>query len=54
MYRLNADQQAIVDRATEVADRAIGPDAQRADAEGRYPRASMNALGKAGLLSAKR
>jgi alkylation response protein AidB-like acyl-CoA dehydrogenase len=50
MYRLNADQQAIVDRATDIAERVIGPNAQRADAGARYPRPSIDALGRAGLL----
>src|SRR5262245_23296974 len=50
MYRLSADQQAIVDRAIQIAQRIIGPNAQRADAGGRYPRISMEALGREGLL----
>jgi len=50
MYRLNAEQQAIVDRAREVAERAIAPNAERVDAEGAFPRASIDALGQAGLL----
>ena len=37
MYRLNAEQQSIVDRATEIAERVIKPNARAADAEGRYP-----------------
>jgi alkylation response protein AidB-like acyl-CoA dehydrogenase len=50
MYRLNADQQATVDRAREVAETTIGPNAQRVDADGAFPRESIDALGKAGLL----
>jgi alkylation response protein AidB-like acyl-CoA dehydrogenase len=50
MYRLNAEQQSVVDRATEVAEREIRPNAAAADAEARYPRASMDALGRARLL----
>jgi alkylation response protein AidB-like acyl-CoA dehydrogenase len=50
MYRLSSDQQAIVDRATEVADGVIAANARAADADARYPRASMEALGRAGLL----
>ncbi|HZQ98110.1 MAG TPA: acyl-CoA dehydrogenase family protein [Chloroflexota bacterium] len=50
MYRLNADQEAIVERAREVAGRVIGPNAERVDAEGIFPRASIEALGTAGLL----
>ena len=50
MYRLKLGQQSIVDRAAEIAERVIKPNAAPADAEGRYPRASMEALGAAGLL----
>jgi alkylation response protein AidB-like acyl-CoA dehydrogenase len=50
MYRLNADQQAVVDRAREVAERVIGPNAERVDAEAAFPRESIDALGKEGLL----
>ena len=50
MYRLNLGQQSIVDLAADIAERVIKPNAALADAEGRYPRASMEALGAAGLL----
>src|SRR5438132_1099012 len=50
MYRLNADQQAIVDRARDIAEGTIGPNAERVDAEGAFPRESIDALGKAGFL----
>jgi alkylation response protein AidB-like acyl-CoA dehydrogenase len=50
MYRLNAEQQTIVDRARELADRAIGPGAERVDAEGSFPRDAIAALGEAGFL----
>ena len=50
MYRLDAKQQAIVDRAIEIAEKVVKPNARAADAEGRYPRASIDALGEAGFL----
>ena len=50
MYRLDTKQQAIVDRAIEIAEQVVKPNARAADAEGRYPRASMDALGEAGFL----
>ena len=37
MYRLTAEQQAIVDKAREVVDRDIAPNARRVDAEGGIP-----------------
>jgi alkylation response protein AidB-like acyl-CoA dehydrogenase len=50
MYRLDRDQEAIVARAAAIADGEIAPHAARSDAEASYPRASMDALGRAGLL----
>lgn len=50
MYGLSADQQAIVDRATEVADEVLAPGAIDTDEKAVFPRASMNALAGAGLL----
>src|SRR5205085_4856228 len=50
MYRLNAEQQAVVDRARELADRAIGPNAERVDADGVFPREAIDALAKEGFL----
>lgn len=50
MYRLNPDQQAIVDRAKEVAERDVKANAERVDSEGVFPRESIQALGQAGLL----
>ena len=47
MYRLNPEQEIIVSRAREVADRAIAPHAGRVDAEGVFPREAMGALGEA-------
>jgi alkylation response protein AidB-like acyl-CoA dehydrogenase len=50
MYRLNSDQQAIVDRAKEVAEGPIKAYADRVDGEAAFPRESIQALGQAGLL----
>ena len=50
MYRLTQEQQAIVAEATALADAEIGPDAARVDREGTFPKAGIDALGKAGLL----
>ncbi|MBV8086763.1 MAG: acyl-CoA/acyl-ACP dehydrogenase, partial [Chloroflexi bacterium] len=50
MYRLNQEQQAIVDRAAEVAERDVKPRAAEVDEQARFPRESIEALGKAGLL----
>ena len=50
MYRLNAEQQSVVERAAELAERVLKPNARAADAEGSYPRASMDALAEAGFL----
>ncbi len=49
MYRLSADQQAIVTRVKEIADRDIRPHAERVDANAAFPRESMDALGRAGF-----
>jgi alkylation response protein AidB-like acyl-CoA dehydrogenase len=50
MYRLNAEQQAIVDRAREVAGQRIAPHAERVDTDGVFPRESIDALAAAGFL----
>jgi alkylation response protein AidB-like acyl-CoA dehydrogenase len=50
VYRLNSDQQAIVDRAKDIAERDIKPHADEVDAEARFPREAIEALGKAGFL----
>jgi len=50
MYRLTEEQQAIVAEATALAVAEIGPDAARVDREGTFPKAGIDALGKAGLL----
>jgi alkylation response protein AidB-like acyl-CoA dehydrogenase len=50
MYRLTPEQQQIVQRVAEVADRHIAPEADRVDREGSFPRASIQALADSGLL----
>lgn len=50
MYRLDSDQAAIVAQARQVADASIGPIAAKVDSMGAFPRASIEALGDAGLL----
>ena len=50
MYRLDAAQTAVVERAREIAERAIGPQAARVDADGTFPREGIAALGEAGFL----
>lgn len=50
MYRLTAEQQAIVDRAGTLADERIAPHAAAADAEAAFPHPSIRALGEAGFL----
>ena len=50
MYRLNPDEEAVVDRARALAERDIGPHAQQVDADASFPEHSISALGKEGLL----
>jgi alkylation response protein AidB-like acyl-CoA dehydrogenase len=50
MYRLTNEQQEIVDRARGVAESDIARHAAAVDAEARFPREAMAALGRAGLL----
>lgn len=50
MYRLSTEQQRIVDRARDVAESRIAPQAAAVDAEAQFPAAAVNALGEAGLL----
>ena len=50
MYRLSQEQIETVDRAREIADRVIGPGAERADTESAYPQESMDALAREGFL----
>jgi len=50
MYRLNDEQNALIDRVTKVADAVIGPNAAAVDREGTFPRAGIDALAADGLL----
>ncbi|HSI73580.1 MAG TPA: acyl-CoA dehydrogenase family protein [Fimbriimonas sp.] len=50
MYKLNPEQQTFIDKARDIADRVIGPNAAAVDREGRFPSESIAALGEAGLL----
>src|SRR5262245_42625281 len=50
LYRLTAEQQAVVARAREVAAQQIAPHAEQVDEEGSFPRASIDALAAAGFL----
>jgi isovaleryl-CoA dehydrogenase len=50
MYRLTEAQQEIVQRIGKLADEAIAPEAGDVDKEARFPRSSLDALGKAGFL----
>ena len=50
MYRLNDEQQRIVQQARAVADASIAPHAARVDRERAFPIESLAALGGAGLL----
>lgn len=49
MYRLNAEQAAIVENARRIAE-LIAPRAADVDAESRFPRESIAALAESGLL----
>ena len=50
MYRLTQEQQDIVARARDVAEKVLRPQAERIDAEGVFPREAVTALGEAGIL----
>jgi len=50
LYRLNSEQKAVVERVRRIADEEIAPHAASADAEARYPREGMEALGRTGFL----
>ena len=50
MYRLNAEQKAVVDRARQVAETAVASSAARVDRDGSFPRESVDALAQAGFL----
>jgi alkylation response protein AidB-like acyl-CoA dehydrogenase len=50
MYRLTPEQQAIVDRAREIASGVIAAQANQVDRDGVFPQESIEALGQAGFL----
>jgi alkylation response protein AidB-like acyl-CoA dehydrogenase len=50
MYRLDTQQQAILDRARSIAGSDIAPHAAAVDAEARFPSEAVRALGEAGLM----
>ncbi|MBI4484941.1 MAG: acyl-CoA dehydrogenase family protein, partial [Acidobacteria bacterium] len=50
MYRLNETQQRLVGEVEAIAVKQIGPDAVQVDRDGAFPRESIAALGRAGLL----
>jgi alkylation response protein AidB-like acyl-CoA dehydrogenase len=50
VYRLSADQTAVIARAQQVGDDVIAPHAAVVDRESRFPREALEALGGAGLL----
>src|SRR5258705_424036 len=50
MYRLNKDQQRIVDAAASVADSDLAPRAAAVDRDATFPKEAIAALGARGLL----
>lgn len=50
MYRLNPSQTAVIEKVAALADESIAPHAAAVDAEGCFPRASVDALARAGFL----
>ena len=50
MYRLSLEQQALVNRVREIADKVIGPGAEKADMDSAYPKESMDALAREGFM----
>jgi alkylation response protein AidB-like acyl-CoA dehydrogenase len=50
MYRLNSEQQRLVDKAHAIAVDVIGPHATEVDAEARFPEEAMEALRREGFL----
>jgi len=50
MYRLDNEQTRIVAQVAAVAEQSIAPHAQRVDKDRAFPKESVAALGKAGLL----
>lgn len=50
MYRLNNEQQAIVDQVSAIADSDIAPNAARVDEEAAFPQEAIDALARNGYL----
>ncbi len=50
MWKLDADGQALLEKASQVASDVIGPAAAAIDAEGKFPKEGIDALRAAGLL----
>lgn len=50
MWKLDADGQALLEKASQVASDVIGPAAAAIDAEGKFPKEGIEALRAAGLL----
>jgi alkylation response protein AidB-like acyl-CoA dehydrogenase len=50
MYRLSADQAALVQRLADLADREVAPNADRVDRDASFPPASIDALAREGFL----
>ncbi len=50
MYRLNLEQQAIVNRIQKVADKHILPSAERVDTDAVFPKEAVEILGQQGFL----
>ena len=49
MYRLNADQTALVEKVRQIADEKIAPQAAEVDAKSQFPRKSIQALAECGF-----
>ena len=50
MYRLSVEQATVVERAKEIAEKSIGPHADRVDEESSFPKEAVRALGEEGFL----
>ena len=50
MYRLNEQQSDLISTVRRIADEHIAPHAGEVDAQGRFPREAIDALGAEGFL----
>ncbi len=50
MYRLNDEQNALVERVRKIADDKIAPNAKDVDAQSRFPKEAISALGAEGFM----